>query len=240
MTSTAWLARNARRFIAVLKSPRQIKHLRRYSESLREGHMLDTPTPWLTFDAIDFITDRLSPKWNIFEYGSGGSTLYWLKSGAELVSIEHEAEWYNLVEGKIRPGSRLDYRLVQPELGSLCAPTPDTVADPDCYASNDPLFSAQNFRRYVSQIDEFPDQTFDMVIVDGRARPSCLKHSFPKVKVGGLLVLDNSDREYYLRGTRPLLNGFLEHRFRGMGPGSPLYLQTQTTVFEKVTAEFSG
>ena len=235
MTKVAWLSRNAWRFVAVLKSPRQIKHLRRHAESLREGYMLDAPTPWLAFDAIDFIAGRLSPQWNIFEYGSGGSTLYWLKRGAELVSIEHEAEWYSLVNGRVRPGSCLDYRLVQPELGRSCAPTPDIIADPDCYASNDPLFLSQNFRRYVSQIDEFPDQTFDMVIVDGRARPSCLKHSTPKVKMGGLLVLDNSDREYYLRATRSLLTGFLEHRFRGLGPGLPLYLQTQTSVFEKVS-----
>jgi hypothetical protein len=44
-------------------------------------------------------------------------------------------------------------------------------------------------------------------LVDGRARPACLVHGMPKVKVGGLLVLDNSDRDYYLELTLPMIQG---------------------------------
>lgn len=47
-------------------------------------------------------------------------------------------------------------------------------------------------------IKKFPDNYFDIVLVDGRSRPSCLFHSLNKVKKGGLLVLDNAEREYYL------------------------------------------
>lgn len=86
-----------------------------------------------------------------------------------------------------------------------------------------------NFQRYASQIDKYPDQHFDLVIVDGRARPSCLMHGVPKVKVGGMLVLDNADRDYYLARTHPFLKEFAPYRFRGMAPGSAVY--TQTNVY---------
>ncbi|HLI94422.1 MAG TPA: hypothetical protein VKU83_12450, partial [Puia sp.] len=47
-------------------------------------------------------------------------------------------------------------------------------------------------------IDVYPDSHFDVIIVDGRARPSCIKHALPKLKPGGWLLVDNSDRSYYL------------------------------------------
>jgi len=53
--------------------------------------------PWLNFAAIDFIKNFLENKKNlqVFEYGSGGSTLFFLKKGYSVVSIEHCKEWYN-------------------------------------------------------------------------------------------------------------------------------------------------
>lgn len=44
------------------------------------------------------------------------------------------------------------------------------------------------------------DGYFDICIVDGRDRAKCIKESIPKVKSGGILVLDNSEREYYKAG----------------------------------------
>ncbi|MCA9911392.1 MAG: hypothetical protein KC519_22215, partial [Anaerolineae bacterium] len=62
---------------------------------------------------------------------------------------------------------------------------------------------------------------------------SCVMHSVTKLKVGGLLVLDNTERRYYLKHIQPFLKGFAEQRFRGLGPASPVYLQTQTNIYVK-------
>lgn len=81
-------------------------------------------------------------------------------------------------------------------------------ANPDDYYSADEGFSQHTFRQYVTFIDRFPDHSFDIVMIDGRARTSCIKHAAPKIKKGGLLIVDNADRSYYLKNTKQYLAGF--------------------------------
>jgi hypothetical protein len=47
---------------------------------------------------------------------------------------------------------------------------------------------------YAAFIDRFPDHSFDLVIIDGRARAACIQHAIPKVKKGGYLLVDDSER----------------------------------------------
>ena len=42
-----------------------------------------------------------------------------------------------------------------------------------------------------------PDASLDLVVVDGRARVECARRAMPKVKPGGLLLLDDTSRERY-------------------------------------------
>lgn len=84
---------------------------------------------------------------------------------------------------------------------------------------------------YVSQIDAFADASFDVVLIDGRARPACICHSVAKVKPGGMLILDNSDRAYYLAQTRPWLQDYTGLTFSGAVPHDPVF--AQTTIFFK-------
>lgn len=155
----------------------------------------------------------------VFEYGSGGSTLFWLRYGALYVSIEHDLDWYSLVRQRLTPEQEhlIDYRLVLPELVKDSGWQGDP-ADPESYTSSDEPFYGYSFRKYVTQIDAFPNEYFDFILIDGRARPSCIKHSVPKVKVGGLLVLDNADRSYYTSKTQVYLQDFFLHEFYGVGP----------------------
>jgi hypothetical protein len=66
----------------------------------------------------------------------------------------------------------------------------------------------KSFAAYSQHIAEYPEKAFSVVVVDGRARPSCLAKAIPYIESGGLLVLDNSDREYYLEKTLPLLRAY--------------------------------
>jgi predicted GIY-YIG superfamily endonuclease len=54
-----------------------------------------------------------------------------------------------------------------------------------------------DFVSYVKKIDSYPNEYFDVLVIDGRARPFCLKHGLNKVKPGGYIVYDNLEREYY-------------------------------------------
>lgn len=52
------------------------------------------PIPWVTYSFIDFIKSRLNKNLNIFEYGSGSSTLFYAKNAKQVVSVEHDKNWY--------------------------------------------------------------------------------------------------------------------------------------------------
>lgn len=153
----------------------------------------------------------------MFEYGSGGSTLFWQRRKAKLVSIEHEPHWYEVVRGRIPYSAGVDYRLIKPEPAKTTVNQPD-ISDPDQYLTDDPNFRGLHSTSYVQQIDAFSDSSFDIVLIDGRARPSCIKHGARKVKLGGLLILDNAERDYYTAKTQGYLKDFSVRVFRGVIP----------------------
>ncbi len=218
-------------FRSILALPDQRKHALRWARSLAPGYLLEEPSPWLTFDAIDFLAGRVGDGARVFEYGSGGSTLFWVSLGATCVSIEHDPEWFDLIRERLGGTGLVDYRLIQPEpvmeTGAVGDPS-----DPRGYASDDPRYRGYSFRKYASRIDEFPDGYFDLVLIDGRARPSCILHAAPKVKVGGMLVLDNAERAYYTEKASGFLLSFRPHRFAGVVPG--VEVPSVTTVYVRM------
>lgn len=102
-------------FATLLKKPDRLKALLSYGhkgylakigwfnsfDSKQAVDQNGAPLPWVTYSFIDFITPRLNKNLNIFEYGSGSSTLFYAKHVKEVVSVEHDEEWYNkIVTGK--------------------------------------------------------------------------------------------------------------------------------------------
>lgn len=53
--------------------------------------------PWLNYGFFNFIRERLSKDFVIFEYGSGASTFYFAKNVKKVISVEHDKDWYNKV-----------------------------------------------------------------------------------------------------------------------------------------------
>ena len=224
------LFRNRSFVFHVITQPGQSKHLPLWLRSLADSYLLETPSPWLTFDAIQFLIPRLWKGMRVFEFGSGGSTLFWLLHGAHCVSVEHDPDWYALVRERLGPEASIDYRLVPPELVEA-SNRHGGPADPDAYTSSVSAFRSFSFRRYAAQINEFHDEWFDLVMVDGRARPSCIKHSVSKIKIGGMMCVDNADRDYYFERTRNYLEGFDAVEFPGVGPVSDALWKT--TIFTR-------
>jgi len=46
---------------------------------------------------------------------------------------------------------------------------------------------------YVNFIDTFQDEAFDFILVDGVYRAECANRVIPKLKQGGMLVIDNAN-----------------------------------------------
>lgn len=53
-----------------------------------------SPLPWYTYPAIEYCNQINAEGCNIFEFGSGNSSLYWARKGAKVWCVEHDAEWH--------------------------------------------------------------------------------------------------------------------------------------------------
>lgn len=181
--------------------------------------------PWLPYLATEYIKS-LKPR-SVFEWGSGESTLFFAKFGLfELISIEHNIEWHIKMSREVP--SWVTYRFVPCEEGEI---GPDK-ANPDHYKSGSTELGPVNFKRYASAIDEYG--LFDLILIDGMARASCLKHAVSHVKKGGCIVLDNADRDYYLTQTAHLFGNYEDgwERVEFMGYGPILAYQWKTLVLK--------
>ncbi len=218
-------------FISILKIQDQRKFAFKWLISLKKDYLLNKPSPWITFGAIEYLEGyfKTHKEVKVFEYGSGGSTLYWLKKGASCISIEHNSEWFSIINPKIRGKSHFDYRLVLPSKNSGPERNEWDASNPLFYISSED--KDISYEEYVKQIVPYPDNYFDIILIDGRARPSCLFHSYNKVKPGGIIVLDNAERLYYLSKTSQYLTNFRRRDFYGVVPTMPV--QNLTTIFQR-------
>ncbi|QXQ05459.1 class I SAM-dependent methyltransferase [Sphingosinicellaceae bacterium] len=155
--------------------------------------MVRLDLPWWNFAAINRVDSflRSRPGARVFEYGSGASTVWLGRRAADVFSVEHDAGWAPVVREQLAamPGvrQRIDHRLVPPD---------EPRIDDPAYASTKPGWREHSFRRYVHAIDD-ADGLFDVIVIDGRARPACLDHAAPRLARDGIIVFDNSRRATY-------------------------------------------
>lgn len=157
---------------------------------------LHAPAPWLSPASILFFNDWLNGSQVGCEFGSGSSTLYFASRVKKVVSIEHNHEWMKIVKGKLEDmqlTDKVDYRFI---------PKGEASGRPGHLESltsfNIKGFGyRKEFYEYIHAIADCDDDSFDFILVDGRARPECVFTTLPKLKSGGLLILDNSERERY-------------------------------------------
>jgi len=154
-------------------------------------------TPWIPFAASDWLTRNLRRDWCVFEWGMGGSTLFFVSHVQTVISIEHEKAWSENVKEAVlsRHASNWQGELIEPEPGGQ-----EGCVDPSDWnhaASSDRNSQGLSFRKYVEAIDAHPDSSFDLILIDGRARPACFKHALPKLKIGGVILWDDTNRPSY-------------------------------------------
>ena len=191
------------------------------NEPLKNDH------PWITFKAERFLRMMLRKDMIVYEYGSGSSTLYFSRRVAQVFSIEHHRDWFENVQQTIEKQSirNVDFRLIEPE----------TVSENQAtgYLSYHHLYKNKRFESYVKSIDAFPDEYFDLVMIDGRARTECIARAKNKIKQGGNLVVDNSERTYYFDGNDFLFNKKEWRSFHFIGPVPYGFGFSKTSFFQK-------
>jgi precorrin-6B methylase 2 len=179
-------------YLYALLFPRQLKYVRRWRKSLRKGASPITDAqPWVSYGCIDFLNKTIKDDMKVFEYGSGGSTLFFASRAGKVYSVEHDNDWFKIMNGIINKKSinNVIYKLQKP-----------TKLKKEEYhkshygSSRDATITFEN---YVKEINKYPNNFFDIVVVDGRSRNACVVEAFSKVKHKGYIVLDNSQREDY-------------------------------------------
>jgi len=190
-----------------------------------------TPEPWLPYLATDYIR-QIGPR-HVFEWGTGGSTIFFKEIGAHVVSVESNEEWAAKIQQELQARllyHDIDYNVIPYELGDI---GPD-YSDPTHYKSYNTEYPPANFKKYVDFIDD--KGLFDLILIDGYARASCIVHAVKHVKLGGWLVIDNTDRDWYLKKTVRLFDGWERVDFYGYGP--ILAHEWQTTFFRNASKEY--
>lgn len=201
---------------------------------------LSLEVPWITYPAIDFLNSFLVGKSTAFEWGMGGSTIFLRRLVAQLVSVEHDGKWYEEALGALRSCHLNDFRVryLIPRYRSRCVymPPEEIGESKDIYESALPKLKNMSFKKYVTHIDRWPNDFFDLILVDGRARTACCSAAAPKVKRGGVIVLDNSDYQRYQEPLEILERtdflGWERQDFLGPGPCSTC-IGWRTTIWRR-------
>lgn len=179
-------------------SPAYIRYrlLRPFIKAYFHLHRLKyKPSPWVAPAATAIFDKILQPDMKGFEWGSGSSTVFFAQRLQHLTSLEHHQAWFQkvetwLAEKKIKNVSYVGIDIHYPSESEVT----------DTYQKAIKEEQVKAYEAYYSYIDRFPDEHFDFIMVDGRARVQCGLHALPKLKKGGMLVLDNAERTRY----RPL------------------------------------
>jgi len=167
------------------------------------------PIPWLTYPFIDFIQDRLNKDLSIFEFGAGNSSIYFAKKSKSVISVEHSPEWYKIIKSNDKyKYENLDIRLVE---------IPDEMKEKGYHT----MAFTNTENEYVYSLKN-TGKKYNVVVVDGLFRNSCIMHSLDSLTDDGIIFLDNTSKHYTdaLRSGTDFLknNGFRRLDFYGMGP----------------------
>lgn len=119
--------------------------------------------PWLTPQANIILAGWLRNNHVGFEWGAGRSTLWFAKRCKFLTSVEHDPYWYYKINRSIKCNN----------------------------LNNVTLILAKKKEEYIGAIQDCRDNSLDFVLVDGIFRDECALLAVRKVKVGGLLIVDN-------------------------------------------------
>ena len=208
----------------LFRKPRMLRFYSMWRKSLKaKGFSPYDQFPWIVYEAIDWLESFLTKEMHVLEWGSGGSTIFFAKRVQSVVTIEHDPEWYSTLFQQLRQDNIRNVRLV------LCPPEESETRD-ETYTSTDVAYKELSFRSYAEAIDRYPERFFDLVFVDGRARQACIRHASGKIRPGGYLLLDNSDRSHY-QSEKTLLSDWGRQEFYGPGPYNDYFWET--TVWKK-------
>lgn len=157
--------------------------------------------PWIVPAAIGFLRRRIRSHWSVLELGAGRSTPWFARRAGRVISLEDNEFWHRWVGDELEQAglANVDLRLRPVE-------------------------------EFAGEIDSLADRAFELVVMDFLESPDVtridvLKPAMKRVRPGGYLLLDDSDRPGYADAF-DLLTGWRFRKFVGVKDGWPEVCET--------------
>jgi len=173
-------ARTRKLILSLLVNPQDLISYLRYS--LTKKTPLQIGLPWWSYKSIHTIEPLLKKEHNVFEWGSGGSTLFLAKRTNKVVAVENNPDWFERVQSSIKKFRITNVQISHQEID---------LVDSDA-------FMRSPYANYISG-------SFDIIVIDGEdhfgpsaswsAREYCFKISQSLIcSNGGIIIVDDSWR----------------------------------------------
>lgn len=178
--------------------------------------------PWFAFAAIHYLEGLLRPQMRVLEFGAGYSTLWFAQRVAEVVSVERSPGWIRELNAALSRHGLDNAELIHFDgLGHV----PGELAQAD----------EQVVMAYMN-CPQAKKEGFDIIVIDDVCRNRVLHEAVHWVKPGGLMILDDSEREAYETGIAEVNRmGWCFARFHGTPPYH--FHEKSTTVWHKPTGQ---
>ena len=162
--------------------------------------------PWIVPAAIGWLGRRMRRDWRVLELGSGRSTVWLAQRAASVLAFEDNEQWLQRARGLLAAAG-----LANVDLRGL------------------PV------ERFVEEVEALEEASYDLVVVDFLESPladrvDAVRAARSKVRPGGYLLLDDSDRPAYAEADE-VLAGWRRRRFAGVKDGWPQAVET--TIFRR-------
>jgi hypothetical protein len=172
---------------------------------------LELGLPWMSWRAIEYLRDELRPGLRVFEWGAGGSTVFFAERGCRVVTVESDFGWSNAVASALKTRNCFSNVIIRRMSVSEDKPA--------------------SIREYLEAVHT--GEPWDVVVVDGPessnlSRVDCVREATDALQPSGFLVLDDAYRSAYACVPQ-LLRGWTRRGFQGLGPAR--LGVTQTDVY---------
>lgn len=195
-----FLSRSARALLQLAKNPRRAPSWA--LDRLLQRSPLELALPWISWPCIEFLEQLDLKNSRVFEFGGGGSTLYFLNRGCHVRTIENSNDWARKISAAaVGYESRLDLRVIE-------MPEHPGVSE------------AELAKNYIQEVSK--DGPWDLILVDGvdgnpSVRMQCLALARQCIRARGIVLLDDSWRSEYARAPE-VMAGLSHEVFEGLGP----------------------
>lgn len=161
--------------------------------------LLDTNVPAMTDTCISFLEKHVNKSHVVFEWGSGASTFWFADRCNTIWSVEYFKDFFEVLQKRAQ--DKININLILKE--------PDNERQEN-YIAKHSSASGKSFKNFAHSIDVFKNFYFDIIVIDGRVRNRCLDLAIPKLKSGGMIVYDDTNRDAYFDHIVPVAEKYFE------------------------------